>query len=125
MEKKKVVRAPDAAIPQGPYSQAVVYGGLVYVSGQCGHVHEATSENDIESQTRHALECITHILREAGSDITKVLKTTCYLGDMADYASFNRVYEAYFKADPPARATVSVRALPGGAKIEIDVIAHV
>ena len=116
-------KAPAAI---GPYSQAVVHDGLVYTSGQIaidpvsGSVKGAT----IEEQTRQVLDNLAAVLEASGSSIGNVLKTTCYLHDMADFAAFNVVYAAVFTGKP-ARSTVAVRSLPKDVLVEIDAIAAV
>lgn len=114
-------KAPKAI---GPYSQAVVHNGLVYTSGQIP-LDPATGEvsaPNIEGQTRQALANIKAILAAAGTTPEKVLKTTCFLQDMADFAAFNKVYEEFFTGKP-ARSCVAVRGLPRGVLVEIEVIA--
>jgi len=127
MSEKQVVRAEAAPAPfQGaPYSQAIVAGGLVFVSGQLGlRPGETTLEGKgIEEQTRQVLENVRVILEQAGSGLDRLLKTTVFLADLADFAAMNSVYAEYVGAAPPARATVQVVALPSGALVEIDAVA--
>ena len=127
MSEKRVVRSEAAPAPfQGaPYSQAIAAGGLVFVSGQLGLAPgETTLEGkSIEAQTRQALENVKVILEQAGSGLDRLLKTTVFLADLADFAAMNDVYAAYVGAAPPARATVQVAALPSGALVEIDAVA--
>ncbi len=116
--------APQAI---GPYSQATVAGDLLFTAGQVA-LDPATAQlvdGGIREQTARALENLRAILRAAGSDLDKVLKTTVFLVDMGDFAEMNRVYAEAFADHRPARSTVAVAALPRGARVEIDVIATV
>ena len=115
-------RAPAAV---GPYSQAVVSGGLCFTSGQIALSPE-TGEivgTDIASQTRQVLENLCAVLAAAGTSTEKVLKTTCYLADIADFAAFNAVYAEYFPGKP-ARSCVAVKDLPRGALVEVEAVAE-
>jgi 2-iminobutanoate/2-iminopropanoate deaminase len=127
MSEKRVVRTEAAPAPfQGaPYSQAIVAGELVFVSGQLGLAPgETTFEGKgIEKQTSQALENVKVILEQAGSGLDRLLKTTVFLADLADFATMNSIYAEYVGAAPPARAAVQVAALPSGALVEIDAIA--
>jgi 2-iminobutanoate/2-iminopropanoate deaminase len=127
VSEKRVVRTELALAPfQGaPYSQAIVAGGLVFVSGQLGlRPGDTTLEGkDIEEQTRQVLENLKAILEQAGSGLDRLLKTTVFLADLADFAAVNSVYAEYVGAAPPARATVQVAGLPSGALVEIDAVA--
>ena len=129
MSEKRVVRTEAAPAPfQGaPYSQAIVAAGLVFVSGQLGLAPGETTleQKDIEAQTRQVLENMRVILEQAGSGLDRLLKTTVFLADLADFAAMNGVYADYVGARPPARATVQVAALPSGALVEIDAVALV
>ncbi|SCW26764.1 2-iminobutanoate/2-iminopropanoate deaminase [Ruminococcaceae bacterium YRB3002] len=114
--------APEAI---GPYAQAQMALGFIFVSGQIP-IDPSTgtilAETIIE-QTRQVCKNIQVILQAAGSDMTKVVKTTCYLADMEDFNSFNAIYSEYF-TNKPARSCVAVKALPKGALVEIEVIAE-
>ena len=116
-------KAPDAI---GPYSQAMVVGGLVFTSGQIainpenGNI-EAT---DVIGQTEQVMKNLTAVLAAAGTDLTRAVKTTCFLADIADFAAFNEVYAKYF-TEKPARSCVAAKALPKGALVEVEVIAEV
>ena len=127
MSEKRIVRSETAPAPfQGaPYSQAIAAGGLVFVSGQLGlKPGETTLEGKgIEEQTRQVLENMRAILEQAGSGLERLLKTTVFLADLADFAAMNSVYADYVGVEPPARATVQVAALPSGALVEIDAVA--
>ncbi len=124
--EKKVIHTQNAPQAIGPYSQAIEMDGMVYVSGQLPLV-PATGEfagEDIASQTRQSLENIKAILEEAGLSMGHVLKTTVYLKDIGEFTAMNEVYAEYFSGDFPARAAFAVAALPKGARVEIEVIAH-
>jgi 2-iminobutanoate/2-iminopropanoate deaminase len=127
LKAKQVVRTEAAPAPfQGaPYSQAISAGGLVFVSGQLGLAPgETTLEGkDIEAQTRQVLDNLKAILEAAGSGLDRLLKTTVFLADLADFAAMNNIYSEYVGDAPPARATVQVAALPSGALVEIDAVA--
>ena len=115
-------RAPAAV---GPYSQAVVDGDRVYLSGQIP-IDPATGKlvsGDIDAQTRRVLDNIRAVLEAAGSGLNKVCKSTVFVTDLRDFAVINQAYASYFPTDPPARSTVQVSALPLGASIEIEVVA--
>ena len=115
--------APEAI---GPYSQAIFAGNLIFTSGQIpvDPVKGGLAEGGIEAQARQAIANVSEILKEAGTDLTKVVKTTCFLADMNDFALFNEVYEEYFTGKP-ARSCVAVKQLPKNALCEIEVIAEV
>ena len=121
-ESVRTVRAPAAI---GPYVQGVKVGGFVFLSGQIGldPVSGTLVEGGVSSQTRRVLENLGAVLEAGGSSLGRVVKTTVYLVDMAHFAEMNEVYAGYFGADPPARATVAVAALPRGALVDIDAIA--
>jgi len=118
--------ATDAAPKAiGPYSQAIIAGGLVYCAGQVA-LDPATGEpvtGDIRVQTTRVLDNLTAVLVAAGSDLAHVVKTTVFLTDFADFAAMNEVYAARFGDHRPARATVGVAALPKGLRVEIDCVA--
>jgi 2-iminobutanoate/2-iminopropanoate deaminase len=127
--EKRAIRTENAPAPfQGaPYSQGIVFGDLVFVSGQVA-VDPSTNEpvqGGIEAQTERTLENVKAILEEAGSSLDKVLKASIFLADFADFAAMNEVYGRYMGETPPARATVQVGGLPSGVRIEIEVVAHV
>lgn len=116
-------KAPKAI---GPYSQAVVMGNVVYTSGQIAiNPKSGKVEADtIEEQTKQVCENIKELLLASGSAIEKVVKTTCFLEDMADFESFNQVYEKYF-VSKPARSCVAVKQLPRQVLVEIEAIGEV
>jgi 2-iminobutanoate/2-iminopropanoate deaminase len=122
---KKHVATDEAPQPIGPYSQAVVAGGFLFVSGQTP-IDPATGklvEGDITVQAEQVLKNILAILRQAKMGTEQVVKTTIFLADMTDFARVNEVYARYFGKEPPARSTVQVGALPMNARVEIEVIA--
>ena len=110
----------------GPYSQAVVAGGMVCTSGQIGLLPDTglLAGNTVTEQTQQAVANLKAVLEEAGSSLDRVIKTTCFLTDMNDFAAFNAVYEKYFP-QRPARSCVAVAALPKGALAEIEAVALV
>ena len=122
---KKVIATTNAPAAIGPYSQAIEYNGMVYASGQIP-VNPATGEvesDNIEGQADQSLKNVGAILKEAGLDYSNVIKTTCFLTDIADFAKFNEVYSRYFKEEAPARSCVAVKDLPKGVLCEVEVIA--
>lgn len=121
----KTISTPNAPAAIGPYSQAIISGNFVFASGQIP-VNPASGkieETDITEQTRRVCENIKALLSAAGSSIDKVVKTTCFLADIADFADFNEVYKEYF-ISCPARSCVAVRDIPKGCLAEIEVIAE-
>ncbi len=120
----KFVETKSAPAAIGPYSQAVIHGGLVYTSGQIALTPEGEMiEADIKKQTEQVLKNLQAVLLEAGSTLDKVIKTTIFLADMDDFIEVNDIYASYFKDHKPARATVAVKTLPKNALVEIDCIA--
>jgi len=125
--ERKVFETDKAAVLGGPYSQATIHNGIIYLSGQ-GPIDPQTNEvtlGTIEEETRLTLENIRIILEEAGSSLAKVLQVTAYLVNMREYGRFNEVYRSYFPQDPPARTCIQVARLPFGIHVEIDAIAAV
>lgn len=122
--KRKSVYTQHAPAAVGPYSQAVSTDQFVFASGQLGLVPEtAMLAEGVEAQTRQALQNLSAVLRAAGSDMDRIVKTTIFLADMSDFATVNRIYAEYFGDEPPARSTVQVAALPLGGRVEIEAIA--
>ena len=117
-------KAPGAI---GPYSQAIIHGGLVYCSGQIGTdpASGAVVSGGIDAETRQVLANLEAVLHTAGSGKDFVLKTTVFLRDMNDFAAMNTVYAAFFGTTKPTRATVAVAGLPKGVLVEIDCVAVV
>ena len=124
MPKKHVI-TDQAPKPIGPYSQGVISGGLLFLSGQVP-IDPQTNQmisGDIEAQTERVLANLMAVLKEAKMTADNVVKTTVYLTDLNDFPKMNEVYARYFGKEPPARSTVQGAGLPKSAKIEIDVIA--
>lgn len=123
MEYVHTNNAPEAI---GPYSQAVKVGNLVFTSGQIA-INPATGNieaDTIETQTEQVCKNLTEVLKAAGTDITKTVKTVCFLSDMGNFAAFNEVYGKYFTGKP-ARSCVAVKTLPKNVLVEVDVIAEI
>lgn len=124
---KKTVATDNAPKAIGPYSQAVVYNGLAYLSGQIP-LDPATGqlvEGDIAVQTTRVLENLKAVLEACGSGLASVVKTTVYMKDMGEFARMNEVYGKYFSENPPARSTIEAARLPRDVRVEIDAIAIV
>lgn len=115
--------APDAI---GPYSQATVVGNIVFTSGQIAidPASGAVEATDIREQTEQVCKNLSAVLEAAGSSIEKVVKTTCFLSDMGDFAAFNEVYGRYF-VGKPARSCVAVKTLPKNVLVEVEAIAEI
>ena len=123
MEKIYTKNAPDAI---GPYSQAIKVGNILFTSGQIAinPVSGTVEANDIKRQTDQVCKNICAILEAAGTTPEKVIKTTCFLADMADFADFNAIYGSYF-ISKPARSCVAVKTLPKNVLVEVEVIAEI
>ncbi len=122
---KKVISSILAPAAIGPYSQAIEVNGMVFTSGQIP-LDPGTGElvgTTIEEQTERVMQNLKAVLAQAGVGFDHVVKTTCFLADLADFAAFNAVYGKYFPEDQPARSCFQVAALPKGAKLEVEVIA--
>ncbi len=126
MSELKIVATEKAPAAIGPYSQAIVYNGTVFTSGQIAI--NPTSGNveaeGIEAQAEQVMKNLGEVLKAAGSDFTKAIKTTCFLADMNDFAAFNAVYAKYFTTKP-ARSCVAVKTLPKNVLVEVEVIATI
>lgn len=122
MKAISTTKAPGAI---GPYSQAIQAGDFVYTSGQLGLDPETGTfpEGGIKEQTRQSLTNVAAILKEAGSSMANVVKTTVFLADMNDFAEMNGVYAEFFSEPYPARSAVAVKTLPKNALVEIEVVA--
>ena len=122
---KKHVFTPQAPKPIGPYSQGVISGGLLFLSGQIPIDPQtgAVVDGDISAQTDQVLKNLMAVLKEAKIGPESVVKATVYLADMQDFAGMNEVYARYFGKEPPARTTIQAAALPRAVKIEVDLIA--
>lgn len=126
MASKRVICPPGVPPPVGPYSPAVRVGDLLFCSGQIP-LDPATGElvsGDIRAQTEQVLRNLQALLQAQGLDFGRVVKTTVFLTDLADFAAMNEVYARAFPVEAPARTTVQVAALPRGARVEIEALAH-
>lgn len=122
----KTVSTDKAPAAIGPYSQAKISGNLIFTSGQIP-VNPATSAieaQDIAGQTRQVCENVKALLEAAGSSLANVVKTVCFLADIADFAAFNEIYKQYFTS-APARSCVAVKDIPKGCLVEIEAIAEI
>jgi 2-iminobutanoate/2-iminopropanoate deaminase len=127
MSEKMPFETHKAAILGGPYSQAIIHNGLIFVSGQ-GAIDPQTNQvvhGTIEKEAELSMENIRIILEQAGSSLNKVLQVTVYLLDIGEYNRFNAVYKRYFQGDLPARTCVQAAKLPFGIRVEIDAIAYI
>lgn len=123
MQNIHTTKAPEAI---GPYSQAVIHGGLLFTSGQIAIRPESgqVEAGTIEGQTEQVMKNLKALLEAAGTSFDKVVKTTCFLHDMADFAAFNAIYEQYF-VSRPARSCVAAKQLPKNVLVEVELIAAV
>ncbi len=121
----EVIQTNKAPAPVGPYEQAIRANGFVYTAGQIGLEPESGElvAGGVEEQARRVLDNVTAVLEAAGTSWDRVVKTTIYLNDMADFGAVNVIYEGYLGSPKPARTTVAVAALPKGALVEVDVVA--
>ncbi len=122
----EIVQTDNAPKAIGPYSQAIKSGQLVFTAGQIP-LDPSTGklvEGDIRVQTKRVLDNLVAVLEAAGSSMAQVIKTTCFLSDMADFPAFNEVYAEYFSANKPARSTVQVAQLPLNARVEVECVAQ-
>ncbi len=120
------INTPDAPAAIGPYSQAIIHNGVMFASGQIP-LDPKTGEivgNTIEEQTEQVMKNIAAILKAANAEFTDVIKTTCFLADMKDFAAFNQIYGTYFTGKP-ARSCVAVKDLPKGVLCEVETITAV
>lgn len=124
--KKEIISTTDAPKALGPYSQATKFGNIIYTSGQLP-IDPQTGKisDDIKEQTKQIMLNAEAILKEAGSDLSKVIKTSVFLKDLKDFASMNEVYGGFFSQEAPARSTVGGCDLAVGALVEIEFIAHI
>ena len=127
MSDVKIVSTTNAPAAIGPYVQSKIVNGFLFASGQIPLVPStgALAEGGIEEQARQALTNVKALVEAAGSDLSKVVKTTCFLKDINDFAAFNAVYAEFFKENAPARSCVGGIDLPKGALCEVEVIAAV
>ena len=124
MAGKQIFFSEKAPKPKGPYSQAVIHNGLLYLSGQVpvDTVTGLMVRGTLEEETETVLNNIKIIAEEAGAGMKDVLKVSCYLADIEDYAMFNNVYQKYFIENPPARTVIQAGKLPMDVQIEMDAI---
>lgn len=123
---KKTIESASAPKPIGPYSQAVLAGNMLFMSGQIA-IDPVTQEYqpaDIETETTQVMKNLGAVLEEAGMNFTHVVKTNIFLADMADFAKVNAIYSSFFTDNFPARETVQVSVLPKNSKVEISMVAY-
>ncbi len=123
---KTIIRPKNSPAPVGPYNHAVRIGDLLFCSGQIP-LDPSTGNlvsGDVRAQTERGLENVKAILADQGMTFANVVKSTVFMTNLGDFAAMNEVYARYFTADFPARSTVQVSALPRGANVEIEVVAH-
>lgn len=123
----KTISTPNAPAAVGPYAQGNIAGGFLFASGQIALVPETgqLAGDTIEEQSRQVMKNVAALLEAAGTDFDHVVKTTCFLDDINDFAAFNAIYAESFGAQLPARSCVAVDKLPKGALVEVEVIAEV
>ena len=122
----KTIHTNNAPVAIGPYSQAIEVNGFIFASGQIP-IDPSTGnfvEGGIKEQTKQAITNAKNILKEAGTDLAHVVKTTVYLANMADFAAMNEIYATFFQQPFPARSAVAVKDLPKGALVEVEVLAY-
>lgn len=124
---KKSVYTKNAPEPIGPYSQAIVFNNMVFISGQIAIDPESGKliEGNIKEQTKQTIRNVENILTAAGSDISKVIKVTVYLKDINEFTAMNEIYEEYFGNSKPARSAIEAAKLPKDALVEIDAVAYI
>ena len=124
---KSIITAAAAPDAIGPHRPGSANGGLLFTPGQLPVCEQmgGVVEGGIAAQTRQSLENLKSVLEAAGGSLDTVLKTTCYLAEISDFAAFNEVYKAYFQKDCPARSCFAVKDLPMGVKVEVEAIAHI
>ena len=124
MSKRKAILTSKAPQPRGPYSQAIIHNGILYISGQrpIDPVTNKLINGTMEQETVRTLENIKAIIVEAGGKLEDILKLTCYLADINDFSAFNNAYKNYFVKEPPARTTIQAAKLPADMKLEIEAI---
>ena len=122
---KKIIQTDIAPAAIGPYSQAIRHGNMIFTAGQIPldpHTGEIVG-NDISTQTRQVLDNLSAVLEAGGANLEQVVKTTCFLNDMKDFAAFNEVYQRYLGTTAPARSCVAVERLPKDVLVEIEALA--
>lgn len=123
---KTIIQSNEAPAPIGPYSQAVMAGNTLFISGQIA-IDPATQEyvpTDVETEARQVMKNLQAVLKAAGMDFSNIVKTSIFLKDMNDFAKVNAIYSGHFEKDFPARETVQVSVLPKNCKVEISAIAY-
>ncbi len=121
--EKKMIHTDNAPAAIGPYSQAIDLGEMIFTSGQIPVAPDGSVSSDISEQTRQALLNLKAVVEAGGSSFDKVIKTTVFITDMAQFGDINAVYSEFFKEPYPARSCVQVAALPKGVSVEIEAIA--
>ena len=122
---KEIVKTDQAPTPVGPYNQAIIAGDFIFTAGQIA-IDPATgklAENDIQKQTRLVIRNLEAVLKAAGSELSRVVKTTVFLKDMNDFAAMNEIYAEFFSENSPARSAVEVARLPKDVLVEIECVA--
>ncbi|MBV7317151.1 Rid family detoxifying hydrolase [Shewanella sp. NIFS-20-20] len=124
---KTIITATTAPAAIGPYSHGTAYNQLIFTSGQLPVCAQkgGVVDGGITEQSVQSLENLKSVLEAGGGSLQSVLKTTCYLAEISDFAAFNAVYQQYFQQDCPARSCFAVKDLPLGVKVEVEAIAHV
>jgi len=123
---KSIIQPAGSTPPAGPYNHGVRVGGLLFCAGQIP-IDPANGQlvaGDIRAQTERVLQNVNIILQDQGLTFANVVKTTVFMTNLAEFAAMNETYAGHFRQDPPARSTIQVAALPRGASVEIEVIAH-
>jgi len=123
---KLIINSDSVPSPIGPYSQAVCFDNIIYTSGQIALDADSGMlvNSNIDEETKKVMHNLENLLREAGSNFSKVLKTSIFLKDMEDFAAVNAIYASYFEDNFPARETIQVSRLPKDANVEISMIAY-
>lgn len=126
-QQKEVIKTEKAPVPIAPYSQAIKSNGMLYLAGQIGldPANRKLVDGGVEAETARIMENIKAVLEAGGATLSDIINTTIYIKDINSFAKVNEIYGKYFTSDFPARTTVGVANLPGGANIEIAVIAAI
>jgi len=123
---RRVIQTAQAPAPIGPYSQGVLIPPFLYTAGQVGLDPQSGKlvAGGVEAETRQALRNLEAVIQASGGRLEDIVKTTVFLADMKEFGAFNAAYGEFFPHHPPARSTVAVAALPAGARVEIEAVAH-
>lgn len=123
---KTMIHSDKAPAAIGPFSHGIAHAGFIFTSGQLPVCKEigGVVEGGIKAQSIQSLDNLKYVIEAGGGDLTTVIKTTCFLADINDFAQFNEVYKTYFNTDCPARSCFAVKDLPLGVKVEVEAIAH-